>query len=342
MSFVETLFEAGSCQKPNPAKEEQLSKVKTLRICHSPDAANPGYIDVLLVDEAWDACGTLRYPHDPSRNLAQQVHRLTQDTQDFRNIAAWLHMIKKAGYKIFPALERVALIGREDDAISLHAVQLPRGFAEALVTLPSVKYYCQSSILGPLALTYELIKPLSPPKIVTLHIAQGMLFDGWGGALPLVIGATNRYIVSCPVKPTGHQASTPSNVNNQWMAMLSTSVIAMLKRTHVQKEDTNDGQWQKVSLDSVSLDDTRIEWYNLIGDLILPTAPIPGQPRPKIEKEIKPLDMSVRQALARLVDTRIGPWKGKVSFHNLDEIPLCPACQVPDTTKPALTGITPI
>jgi hypothetical protein len=117
----------------------------------------------------------------------------------------------------------------------------------------------------------------------------------------------------------------------------------MIRRTRVHKELLHvDQPCESVSLDTISLDGTKIEMYNLIGNLILPAPKVRGYPRTKAEKEIRPLDLKVRQALARLVDTQIGPWRGKVSFHNLDEIPLCPACQVPDTTKPALSGVTPM
>jgi hypothetical protein len=96
---------------------------------------------------------------------------------------------------------------------------------------------------------------------------------------------------------------------------------------------------ESVYIDTISLEGTKIEMYNLIGNLILPAPKARGYPQKEGEKEIKPLDLKVRQALARLVDTQIGPWKGKVSFYNIDEIPLCPACQVPDTTKPALSSV---
>jgi hypothetical protein len=72
---------------------------------------------------------------------------------------------------------------------------------------------------------------------------------------------------------------------------------------------------------------------SLVGDMILPPPLVPGQPDAEFVQEIQPLTLDVRQALARVVDSQAGPWKGKISFHNLDEIPLCPACQVPDTTE---------
>lgn len=106
-------------------------------------------------------------------------------------------------------------------------------------------------------------------------------------------------------------------------------------------EERDECEINRVPLESVSLDNTKIEWYNLAGNMMLPAPPTAGQTR-IIEQGIRPLSYEVRQALARLVDTQIGAWKGKVSFHNLDEIPLCPACQVPDTTKQALSGITPM
>jgi hypothetical protein len=54
--------------------------------------------------------------------------------------------------------------GRKDDAISWPLIQFPKGISDILATLPSVKYYCQSSILGPISLTTVLHKPLIPHK----------------------------------------------------------------------------------------------------------------------------------------------------------------------------------
>jgi hypothetical protein len=248
------------------------------------------------------------------------------------------------GHQFLPNLKRVVLLGRSDDLISVRMSGQPKGFAETLIKLPTVKYYCQSSILGPLSLSNTIQKFLHPPKVVTFHIANSELYDHWPESLPIVLGATNRYISRCPLKLRTHQATVPSDIGNHMLNGLSVSILSMFKRSVVQVQKSRrhpgDQEWEKVPLASVSLDGTKIEMYNMVGDMMMPSHHlVPGRTRPEIEKEIKPLGLKVRQSLARLVDTQIGPWKGKVSFHNIDEIRLCPACRVPDTTKPALSSV---
>ena len=325
---------------PNLTKQDQLGRIKTLRFCQSPAIAEADYC-TLLADSpfCWATAGTLHYPNDPSYPN-HQTDRFVHDAKAYCDFSIWIRRVVRMGYPVLPSLDRVVMLGEKDDQISMMLNQLSKGLPDSLVNLPSVQYYCQNSLFGPFTLRNTLAKTYYPPKVATFHIAHLDLHHGWAEALPVILGATNRYILSCPVKIAGQHPSISSDVDEQWLRALSTSVLAMLRRTRVQKQLLLvDQPCESVSIDTISLDGTKIEMYNLIGNLILPAPKARGYPRARPDKEIEPLDIKVRQALARLVDTRIGPWKGKVSFHNIDEIPLCPACQVPDTTNPAHSGV---
>jgi hypothetical protein len=326
---------------PNPTKQDQLSRIKTLRFSQSPFIAEADYY-TLLTDSpfCWATAGTLRYPHDPLPPI-NQTDRFVHDAKAYCDFSIWIRRMIRMGYPVLPSLKRVVMLGEKDDATSMTLNQVPKGLPDSLVNLPSVQYYCHKSLFGPFTLRNNLAKIYHPPKVATFHVADPDICSNWANALPVILGATNRYIfLSCPVKIASKHPSTPSDVDDQWLQALSTSVLAMLRRTRVQKQLLHvDQPCESVTIDTVSLEGTKIEMYNLIGNLILPAPKARGYTRTKAEKEIKPPDIKVRQALARLVDTQIGPWKGKVSFHNIDDIPLCPACQVPDTTKPALSSV---
>lgn len=95
---------------------------------------------------------------------------------------------------------------------------------------------------------------------------------------------------------------------------------------------------EEVPLESALLEGTTVELYNLVSDMVM--APLPPAQLAEHRRlgtwatpNLKPLTLEVRQALAKRLDARIGPWKGRVVFRNADEIPLCPACQIPDTIR---------
>ena len=200
-------------------KRPQLSSIKTLRLGHSSSPVEPPYRDLMHQEDAtgaaWGMGGSSRYPHDIMRSPQQELNKLVVDGRYLFSIADWLQPTSERGEDMLPSVERIVLMGRVDDATSSRAIRvLSKGLADVLIRNPSVKHFCQSSILGPLAMSGALYKPLHTP--------------------------------------------TP---------------------------------------------------------------------------DLKPLTLEVRQALAKRLDARIGPWKGRVVFRNADEIPLCPACQIPDTIR---------
>lgn len=74
---------------------------------------------------------------------------------------------------------------------------LPRPIPHFLVGLKSVKHYCQSSRLGPLALKHTNTRPASSPEIVTHHLPEE-IGPGDMHLPPIVIDSVNRYIFRAP------------------------------------------------------------------------------------------------------------------------------------------------
>lgn len=293
--------------------------------------------------DAWNACGSLRHPHDPPVSERQRWNRLRLDLDGANTVMNWLQMIKQEGLDVLPNLERVVMQGMVDDPISRRCDQYTKGLAELLTAHPSVKYYCQSSIYGPLSLIGMNYQPLDPPKIVTLHISQTPKIWEPTMTLPIMIGATNRYICANPVKFAGTTPST-GNDKGHWIQALSILIMMIEKdgcvvrtKTDAEFAELEDGEsiFDLVPFDSANLEGTTIELYNFVCDSITTARNADESEeliRAGIYPEFRPLDYDIRQALARELDTVLHPkWKGRVVFRNLEEIPLCPACQIPDT-----------
>jgi hypothetical protein len=185
---------------PNTTKQDQLSRVKTLRVCQSPSIAEADYW-TLLTDApfCWATAGTLRYPNDPSLPY-NQTDRFVHDAKACCDFSIWIRRVVRMGYPVLPSLEKVVMLGGKDDAISTTLNQFAKGFPDSLLNLPSVQYYCQNSLFGPYTLRNSIAKTYHPPKVATFHIADPDICSNWAETLPVILGATNRYILSCPVK----------------------------------------------------------------------------------------------------------------------------------------------
>jgi hypothetical protein len=340
--------------KPDCTKRRQVSKLKTLRICHSTTVDEPTYIELLnrlnkranWSQDAWNACGSLRYPHDPPVSERQRWNRLMLDFDGSNEVMHWLRMMEHKGQDVLNNLERVVMKGMEDDLVTRKTIGLPKGLADILATQPNVKYYCQSSLYGPLTLSGMHYQPLHPPKIVTLHISQTPKIWEPRMRLPVVIGATNRYICANPVKNAGMTPSTAAGVSDKWIQGLSPLIEVINKDGNVVRVKSEAEQAKLVKgedvfdiipFDSANLEGTTIELYNFVCDAMTPArnvAEAEALVQMGIFPEYKPLRNDVRQAIARQLDKAIHPkWRGRIVFRNLDEIPLCPACQIPDTAK---------
>ena len=323
-------------------KRPQLSSIKTLRLGHSSSPVEPPYRDLMHQEDAtgaaWGMGGSSRYPHDIMRSPQQELNKLVVDGRYLFSIADWLQRTSERGEDMLPSVERIVLMGRVDDATSSRAIKvLSKGLADVLIRNPSVKHFCQSSILGPLAMSGALYKPLHTPVTVTYHIGQSPYIWQWGETIPVVLGTTNRYICANPVKFATLSSSKTSDIDDQWLGPLN-PLIRMLTLDNKIVRERAKNVLEEVPLESALLEGTTVELYNLVSDMVM--APLPPAQLAEHRRlgtwatpDLKPLTLEVRQALAKRLDARIGPWKGRVVFRNADEIPLCPACQIPDTIR---------
>jgi hypothetical protein len=151
---------------PDSTKRRQLCKVRTLRFCHSPSVDEPTSVEVFDPEAvfAWQTCGSLRYPNDPPVSERQRWDRLTEDKPHILGTSGWLSDLKDKGDYIMPNLERVVMKGMADDAVTLEQDDFRKCMSDLLVGLPSVKYYCQSSIYGQLAISPWRYRPQHPQK----------------------------------------------------------------------------------------------------------------------------------------------------------------------------------
>jgi hypothetical protein len=186
------------------------------------------------------------------------------------------------------------------------------------------------------------------PKIATYHISRDNFVWQLSKKIPIIIGTTNRYICNNPVKIAAEAPST--EVTDEWVQALTALItmiskdgmVAMVPSQEVLEENYN-GETSleifPIESEEINMNGTTIELYNFACNMML-VPPTPAQEaefqrtRQYRTPDLMPLSYNVRQALARELDTLIHPkMKGRIVLKNLDEIPLCPACQIPDTAK---------
>ena len=105
---------------------------------------------------------------------------------------------------LFGSLERICLTTTGDQSwgtrLEHYDLFYSRGpvLPEALLRIPSVKHYCQSSLLGSLAIPNAPLKVTPRQDIVTLHNfpRSAELIEAL--CYPMVLGSVNRYVSSAP------------------------------------------------------------------------------------------------------------------------------------------------
>jgi hypothetical protein len=177
-----------------------------------------------------------------------------------------------------------------------------------LVCLPSVKHYCQSTMLGPLTLGGTTIKPNDPPKVATFHTQHNHLWGDVNVLPPIIIGAVNRYM-----SPTRRLHSFTSDLAmTAGTAQMFTPLLNFFAARPIGIE-TN-GYLDDVAEDRISFAGTSIELYNFID----------YYPGPDSDPDLTAAD---RLAMVqKFVDKYLGKWKGRVVFKEKADCPPCSAC----------------
>jgi hypothetical protein len=169
MSFSEGLGTSPS------AKQKQLSKVETLRVCHTPHIINPSYSRFMADSRKWKATGAQRWDEENDKDLECALEtdwHVRFDADEALKAALRMREAIGSGVNVMPRLKRVVMLGAVDNERNIEEQHVVKGMGDVLLSLPSVEYYCQSSGLGPLSLSNKISQPLHPPRIATFHLSR--------------------------------------------------------------------------------------------------------------------------------------------------------------------------
>lgn len=319
---------------PSSSKPDNLSKLETLRISHHPHIVNPSYAQLMYDKLPWAISGVNLCPNDHRHD---DMLRMTWNLRiDSRNWTVAANRIRKAmteGVDVFPKLERVVMMGEVDDDDTVEWRHEEKAICEVLISLPSVAYYCQASGLGPLALPNTVYQPLHPPKIATFHLSRSTKIWECLELPPIILGATNRYILSGPIRMETSRPFRLTDLAGGWIKPLNMIPHMLNSRTHVTKQlapsnttTSDENVTEQIPFDSVSLDGTSIEIYNFLINVISPDITLCASKELK-PKHIHPLGLDICQALEKQIHDKLGRWRGKVIIRDGSELPVCPACR---------------
>jgi hypothetical protein len=192
---------------------------------------------------------------------------------------------------------------------------LPRPIPHYLVGLDSVKHYCQSSRLGPLALKHNYTRPLTSPETVTYHLPEEVGEEDMH-LPPIVIGSVNRYIFQTPrvIIGAGNGDTIPNEIVGQIVEDLDESLTDENQGLFLHSND-----FQVVPLEDIPLDTTTIEVYNYCIHVDLD-----GHVARSTGRDFEPSNLKgIQAALDGILDER---WKGKIVLKNREDAPSCSAC----------------
>jgi hypothetical protein len=317
-----------SGHRENPKKVEQLALIKTLRVYQGNDRSleEPTYTHLIL-DGEWTLSGSVSTLEDCYLGMWLALDHPTFAKRFLLCPAAkalqWAVDSNSGPQGAFPSLERVVMT-REAESFPWGVTQQefdnfnnfldPPPIPLFLANLPSVKHYCQSSPVGPLALPNLTLQIEHHPDIVTNH-RPGLIADlGPAWRPPIVLGSTNRLMCNGThfyLSSDTPGAPIPAENIIRYLGPLE----EMLSKNPVLRLGVT--QHTTVPFNSVSLENTKIEIYDYIrhctfsGVADIQTA------------DSRPTDLSQIQSI---LDARIGRWKGKVFLKNREDCPPCSAC----------------
>jgi hypothetical protein len=206
---------------------------------------------------------------------------------------------------------------------------------DMLIGLPSVDFYCEASISGPLSMSNVQYKPLYPPKIATFHLNDGNLYEWFMvNDLPMIVGATNRYICATPFEiiSPGHIPQAGEAIISRLLNLVDEGAIHIQQiksddrsapgavRFHRQEDEPNEGY----------LAGTTIEIYNWA---VMQTHQSDidndeDDTHDTYDSTSRPLTAEMKDAIEAELDRYIGSWRRNMSVRNMADLPLCPACGI--------------
>lgn len=189
------------------SKPRYLGTVQSIQLCHRDLSVPISYAGLLSEQPDWQHAGTKRKPRDREDTMAYSS--IAKEADDV--LYAWKLLNQaeaqaqakgtKGGSVVMPKLRRVTMAPNQErlwnhvfDASRLDHRKLSRPLPLQLLSQPSVEHYCQSMLLGPLALPNGIIKLDNPPKVFTYHSKSTGPEAAEALRPPIVLGAINRHI----------------------------------------------------------------------------------------------------------------------------------------------------
>jgi len=285
----------------------------------------------------WKATGSRLWNEEDDEDLECALETdwyVRFDADEALKAALRMREAIRNGMNVMPSLKRVVMTGAVDNERNIEEQYVAKGMGDVLLSLPSVGYYCQSSALGPLSMSNTISQPLHPPRIAIFHLSRSSKI--WKSSLypPIVVGAINRYIFSGGLRLESPRPLIPSDITAELADAMFAIVNMLCMRNWVEKQTAPGGfvllvedssTRNRIPFSSAFLNDTKIEIYNWIVNVIGADPNVIESLEKKPER-IHPLSRDVCETIERLLDDRIGPWRGKVILRNADDVPACPAC----------------
>ena len=186
-----------------------------------------------------------------------------------------------------------------------------------LIGLDRVKHYCQTAIVGPLALANEILRPPNIPEIVTYHLSPRP-FDA-GKLPPMVPGAINRYVFQvcgyCRFSEGNGDVERPEAVKEILMPILE----LLERRYRVLCFDQYHFDLVPIRPGVVNFEDTVIELYGYTRHIQVHIA----DGKATFDYKHGPSNL---KGIQDQLDLLIAHWKGKVFLKNIEDAPPCSAC----------------
>jgi hypothetical protein len=192
-----------------------------------------------------------------------------------------------------------------------------------LLALPNVEHYCQTSMLGPLAITNSTHKPTHPPKIATFHCLHPFGFWDMEKLPPVVLGSTNRYM--SPTCKTFNTLGDDLDMDDALYEAFKPLIGMLFAGGYGYVQEGDHVRSRQILTEEI--DGTVVEVYNFIQHQNIRTM---GMTRTaagqwsSINRTAAPSSDLAR--LQESLDSLIGAWKGKVFLKNKADCPPCSAC----------------
>jgi len=279
-------------------KPDLLSKIKTLRVYHSNTRRGASYLDLMFREILWKSIGCAN--EIDSYLPSEWVDVAAFEYEDTLLAAARFRLGPEVRAGLFGSLERICMTTTGDqswgtrpehyDLVASKTGVLPN----VLLRIPSVKHYCQSSLLGPLAIHNLPHLVTHPPEVVTFHNPPS-----WAGLSMEVyypIAPTILYMV-------GNEDIDPTELVLSAFQDIMELLEPLGQVVSYEKDTIGPAKFE----DSMTAG-TTLEFYNFIH--------LEGTGT-RTERTVK---------LQKVLDSVAGLWAGKVFIKAKEDCPPCSAC----------------